>query len=51
MTSVGWEIFSVKISTMLTMLASSMVFMMIWFGVRKHEDRHLHHVDTMAGEE
>jgi hypothetical protein len=49
MTYIGWEFYSVNFSLFITMLASLILFLSVWFGTTGN--RHLTRVDTMAGDE
>lgn len=49
MTSIGWEFYGVKFSMFITMLASLIMFLSVWFGAKG--GKHVSPVDMMAGDE
>jgi hypothetical protein len=49
MTGTGWEFYGLKFSIVITMLASVIIFLSVWFGAKRNS--HFSHIDTMAGDE
>jgi hypothetical protein len=49
MTNIGWEFYGVKFSMFLTMFATLIMFLTVWFGAKKSD--YFNTVDTMAGDE